>query len=76
MVSAPYANPVVYTITLPGDLTAFPHLRATWRFTLSAFVFIVCMFTVSVLAKARISRISRHYGTVASLKVATLSAIE
>ena len=76
MVSARYANPVVFTITLPSDLTAFPHLRATWRFTLSGFVFIVCMFTVSVLAKARISRTSRHYGTVAFLKVATSSATE
>ena len=55
MVSASYVNSVVFIIILSGDLTAFLHLRVTWPFTLSAFVFIVYMVIVSVLAKARIS---------------------
>lgn len=60
MVCTLYANPVIFAIACPCNLTAFPPLCTAWWSTLPAFMFIVCMFTWIVLAEARVSRIRSH----------------
>jgi len=62
MVWAACADPIVLPITFASDLTAFPHLPATWCLTLPTFVFVVRMLTIGVRAKATVSRTGGHVG--------------
>ena len=55
------ANPIVYAITLPSDLTTLPPYRASSAIAWFDLVFVICMSTVLILAEAQGPRTCSHW---------------